>query len=168
MTFSTGDAVAEPTGKNTSASEQPSPPKKLPQRKAIMAVVACWLLVVFDGYDLIVYGTVQSSLLAIDAWGLTPATMGTIGSLASLRLPRLLARATAIIEIVARAERSREQPVAAQADEIAAEGQRGEQRGAARQESMNEPPEAARGRRAGAQYSVDRSGEPSTRPISAR
>lgn len=82
MTFSTGDAVAEPTGKNTSASEQPSPPKKLSQRKAIMAVVACWLLVVFDGYDLIVYGTVQSSLLAIDDWGLTPATMGTIGSLA--------------------------------------------------------------------------------------
>ena len=47
-----------------------------------MAIVACWLLVVFDGYDLIVYGTVQSSLLAIDDWGLTPASMGTIGSLA--------------------------------------------------------------------------------------
>ena len=46
-------------------------------------------IVVFDGYDLIVYGTVQSSLLAIDDWGLTPTTMGTIGSLASLRLPRL-------------------------------------------------------------------------------
>jgi len=25
-----------------------------------MAVLVCWLLVVFDGYDLIVYGTVQS------------------------------------------------------------------------------------------------------------
>lgn len=47
-----------------------------------MAILACWLLVVFDGYDLIVFGTVQSSLLAIDDWGLTPATMGTIGSLA--------------------------------------------------------------------------------------
>lgn len=31
-----------------------------------MAVVTCWLLVVFDGYDLIIYGTVQSSLLTID------------------------------------------------------------------------------------------------------
>lgn len=82
MTFSTVDAVAGPTGKNTSGSEQPSHPKKISQRKAILAVVSCWLLVVFDGYDLIVYGTVQSSLLAIDDWGLTPATMGTIGSLA--------------------------------------------------------------------------------------
>ncbi len=46
------------------------------------AVLVCWLLVVFDGYDLIVYGTVQSSLIAETGWGLTKATAGTIGSMA--------------------------------------------------------------------------------------
>lgn len=82
MTFSTTGAVAGPTGQNTGDSAQPSQPKNLSNRKAVLAIVTCWLLVVFDGYDLIVYGTVQSSLLAIDDWGLTPTTMGTIGSLA--------------------------------------------------------------------------------------
>jgi AAHS family benzoate transporter-like MFS transporter len=46
------------------------------------AVLVCWLLVVFDGYDLIVYGTVQSSLNSETGWGLTKATAGTIGSMA--------------------------------------------------------------------------------------
>jgi AAHS family benzoate transporter-like MFS transporter len=39
-------------------------------------------LVVFDGYDLIVYGTVQSSLITETGWGLSKATAGTIGSMA--------------------------------------------------------------------------------------
>nr|WP_246223861.1 MFS transporter [Pseudarthrobacter psychrotolerans] len=47
-----------------------------------MAVLVCWLLVVFDGYDLIVYGTVQASLIADTGWGLTKATAGTVGSMA--------------------------------------------------------------------------------------
>ncbi|WP_043481358.1 MFS transporter [Arthrobacter sp. SPG23] len=48
------------------------------------AVLVCWLLVVFDGYDLIVYGTVQSSLISETGWGLNKATAGTIGSMAFL------------------------------------------------------------------------------------
>jgi AAHS family benzoate transporter-like MFS transporter len=40
--------------------------------------------VVFDGYDLIVYGTVQSSLISETGWGLSKATAGTIGSMAFL------------------------------------------------------------------------------------
>jgi AAHS family benzoate transporter-like MFS transporter len=47
-----------------------------------MAVLVCWLLVVFDGYDLIVYGTVQSALISDTGWGLTKATAGTVGSMA--------------------------------------------------------------------------------------
>ena len=39
---------------------------------------------VFDGYDLIVYGTVQSSLITETGWGLNKATAGTIGSMAFL------------------------------------------------------------------------------------
>lgn len=48
----------------------------------MVAVLVCWLLVVFDGYDLIVYGTVQASLISDTDWGLTKATAGTVGSMA--------------------------------------------------------------------------------------
>lgn len=51
-------------------------------KSSAAAVLVCWLLVVFDGYDLIVYGTVQSSLISETGWGLTKATAGTIGSMA--------------------------------------------------------------------------------------
>lgn len=51
-------------------------------RRSVLAVLVCWLLVVFDGYDLIVYGTVQGSLISETGWGLTKATAGTIGSMA--------------------------------------------------------------------------------------
>ena len=50
----------------------------------VLAVVVGWLLVVSDGYDLIVYGTVQSSLINTTGWGLTNATAGTLGSSAFL------------------------------------------------------------------------------------
>jgi MFS transporter, AAHS family, benzoate transport protein len=46
------------------------------------AVAVCWLFVVFDGYDLIVYGNVISSLQ--HEWGISAATAGTLGSLAFL------------------------------------------------------------------------------------
>jgi AAHS family benzoate transporter-like MFS transporter len=42
----------------------------------------CWLLVVFDGYDLIVFGTVQTSLVQDTGWGLTDAGLGVVGSMA--------------------------------------------------------------------------------------
>ena len=51
-------------------------------RRSVLAVLVCWLLVVFDGYDLIVDGTVQGSLISDTGWGLTKATAGTIGSMA--------------------------------------------------------------------------------------
>lgn len=52
------------------------------RRSSAIAVLVCWLLVVFDGYDLIVYGTVQASLINDTGWGLTKATAGTVGSMA--------------------------------------------------------------------------------------
>lgn len=52
------------------------------RRSSVIAVLVCWLLVVFDGYDLIVYGTVQASLINDTGWGLTKATAGTVGSMA--------------------------------------------------------------------------------------
>ncbi len=42
----------------------------------------CGFAVGFDGYDLIVYGTVIPALLAYEPWGLTPERVGVIGSYA--------------------------------------------------------------------------------------
>ena len=56
--------------------------KRPGRRPAWLVIALCWLIVVFDGYDLIVYGATLPSLLAEPGWNLTPATAGTIGSLA--------------------------------------------------------------------------------------
>jgi MFS transporter, AAHS family, benzoate transport protein len=48
----------------------------------VWVVVICFLGLVFDGYDLVVYGTVLSTLLKDPAWALTPAQAGAIGSYA--------------------------------------------------------------------------------------
>lgn len=52
------------------------------QRPAWIVSALCWLIVVFDGYDLIVYGTTLPQLLKEPGWHLTPSTAGFIGSLA--------------------------------------------------------------------------------------
>lgn len=52
-----------------------------PSRRWV-AVGLCWLLIVFDGYDLIVYGVVQNDLIEKAGWDLTAASAGTVGSLA--------------------------------------------------------------------------------------
>ncbi|NUP73949.1 MAG: aromatic acid/H+ symport family MFS transporter [Sinomonas sp.] len=52
------------------------------RRRSIAAIAICWGMVVFDGYDLIVYGTVQNNLIEGTGWGLNAASAGTIGSMA--------------------------------------------------------------------------------------
>ncbi|MBE9375457.1 aromatic acid/H+ symport family MFS transporter [Saccharopolyspora sp. HNM0983] len=49
---------------------------------AVPIVALCWITVVFDGYDLIVYGSVLPELLAEPGWGLDSGTAGLLGSLA--------------------------------------------------------------------------------------
>lgn len=71
----------------------------------LAAVLIGWFFVVFDGYDLIVYGTVQTALA--HEWGLDNAQLGAIGSTAFLgmvigavavgRLSDSLGRKTAVI-----------------------------------------------------------------------
>ncbi|MGH3586144.1 MAG: MFS transporter [Pseudonocardia sp.] len=51
-------------------------------RPALVVVAVCFLTIVFDGYDLIVYGSVVPSLLAEPGWGIGPAQAGAIGSYA--------------------------------------------------------------------------------------
>jgi AAHS family benzoate transporter-like MFS transporter len=60
----------------------PAPSGTLTRRQSTIAVIVCWLLVVFDGYDLIVFGTVQTSLVNDTDWGLTDAGLGIVGSMA--------------------------------------------------------------------------------------
>lgn len=49
-------------------------------RAAIVAI--CFAAIVFDGYDLIVYGSTAPALLAYEPWGLSPAQVGAIGGYA--------------------------------------------------------------------------------------
>ncbi|TRW44879.1 MFS transporter [Georgenia yuyongxinii] len=56
-------------------------PSRLSPR-GLAAVVVAWLFVVFDGYDLIVYGTVQARLR--EEWALDSTQAGTLGSVAFL------------------------------------------------------------------------------------
>ena len=48
----------------------------------LLVLGLCFATIVFDGYDLIVYGSVVPDLLEYEPWGLTPQRVGNIGSLA--------------------------------------------------------------------------------------
>jgi AAHS family benzoate transporter-like MFS transporter len=54
-----------------------------PAKVATIVVALCWLLVFFDGLDLFVYGAVLPDMLADPTLGLTPATAGDVGSVAT-------------------------------------------------------------------------------------
>ena len=53
-------------------------------RDRTWVVALCFAAIVFDGYDLIVYGSAVPALLAKPDWSLTPAQVGDIGSYALL------------------------------------------------------------------------------------
>ncbi|MFD1548063.1 MFS transporter, partial [Nonomuraea guangzhouensis] len=57
-------------------------PPSAPRGNSLPVVAICFASIVFDGYDLIVYGSVVPSLLAEPSWNLTPAQVGAIGSYA--------------------------------------------------------------------------------------
>ncbi|MEY9214840.1 aromatic acid/H+ symport family MFS transporter [Thermobifida halotolerans] len=62
------------------SSEEVGSRPKLSPRLAVVAV--CFAAIVFDGYDLIVYGAVVPALLEHPEWTLTPQQAGMIGSYA--------------------------------------------------------------------------------------
>ena len=51
-------------------------------RSSAVVVAVCFATIVFDGYDLVVYGTTVPSILAYQEWAVTPAQAGAIGSYA--------------------------------------------------------------------------------------
>ncbi|HBN8522179.1 MFS transporter [Pseudomonas aeruginosa] len=59
---------------------------------SLFVVILCFMTIVADGYDLIVYGATIPSLLAESGWNMTPAMAGTIGgwTLAGLMVGFLL------------------------------------------------------------------------------
>lgn len=57
-----------------------APTTTLGSRAAVVAI--CFAAIVFDGYDLIIYGSTAPVLLAYEPWGLSPAQVGAIGSYA--------------------------------------------------------------------------------------
>lgn len=52
------------------------------RRSGMSVLILCFATIVFDGYDLVVYGSTVPTLLEYQDWNLDPATAGTIGSLA--------------------------------------------------------------------------------------
>lgn len=54
----------------------------LPTWKGRPVLLLCFTTIVFDGYDLVVYGSTVPSILKYQDWGLTTAQAGLIGSLA--------------------------------------------------------------------------------------
>ncbi|HEY4614843.1 MAG TPA: aromatic acid/H+ symport family MFS transporter [Citricoccus sp.] len=80
MTQPTPDRPSPATGRASTSAPRSS--GALTRRQSTIAVLVCWLLVVFDGYDLIVFGTVQTSLVQDTDWGLTDAGLGVVGSMA--------------------------------------------------------------------------------------
>ncbi|SEJ48102.1 MFS transporter, AAHS family, benzoate transport protein [Arthrobacter sp. yr096] len=83
MNHTLPDAASQGQASGAVIADAPGEAPRISKASAL-AVLVCWLLVVFDGYDLIVYGTVQSSLISETGWGLSKATAGTIGSMAFL------------------------------------------------------------------------------------
>jgi AAHS family benzoate transporter-like MFS transporter len=57
-----------------------SPPRA--GKSPALVIFLCFLAIVFDGYDLVVYGAIVPKLLAYEPWGLTPVETGAIGSYA--------------------------------------------------------------------------------------
>ena len=51
-------------------------------RRRYAVVAVCFAAIVFDGYDLIVYGSTIPALLAYEPWGVGRAEAGAIGSYA--------------------------------------------------------------------------------------
>src|SRR5438105_61662 len=49
-------------------------------------LLSCFILLV-DGYDLFILGTIGPTLLHDRSWGATPATLGTLGSAMALGMP---------------------------------------------------------------------------------
>ena len=75
---------------------------KAHRHAGLWVVAICLVTIVFDGYDLIVYGAVVPSLLHDPSWHLTPDRAGTIGSYALMGMVIGTLAVGALTDIVGR------------------------------------------------------------------
>ena len=64
------------------ASDRPADSSARPRRSPTFVVLICLVSIVFDGYDLVVYGATIPPILAYQEWAVTPEQAGAIGSYA--------------------------------------------------------------------------------------
>lgn len=74
------------------------------RRTELMVLCLCFSVIVFDGYDLIVYGATLPALLQHEAWGLTPASAGAIGSYALVGMLAGALIAGAVTDLIGRSK----------------------------------------------------------------
>ncbi|MFI7017191.1 MFS transporter [Streptomyces sp. NPDC050164] len=77
-------------------------PTRNPRRPELLVTGLCFAVIVFDGYDLIVYGASVPALLQYEPWGLTPAMAGVIGSYALVGMLIGALLAGALTDVVGR------------------------------------------------------------------
>jgi AAHS family benzoate transporter-like MFS transporter len=58
----------------------PQDARQTSSRATVLVVLICWFMTIFEGYDIVVYGTVVPSLLHYKPWNLNPAQAGAISS----------------------------------------------------------------------------------------
>src|SRR5213080_378967 len=61
----------------------PSPAPTRGAGLAVLVVGLCWLVVLFDGLDMFIYGSVLPHMLESKALGITPGKAGDVGSYAT-------------------------------------------------------------------------------------
>lgn len=79
----------------------PRPPRST-RRPDLLVTGLCFAVIVFDGYDLIVYGATVPALLQYKEWGLTPAMAGVIGSYALIGMLVGALLAGAVTDVIGR------------------------------------------------------------------
>ncbi|WP_217214925.1 aromatic acid/H+ symport family MFS transporter [Streptomyces sp. AC550_RSS872] len=75
---------------------------RIARRPEFLVTGLCFAVIVFDGYDLIVYGATVPALLQYKDWGLTPVQAGVIGSYALIGMLVGALIAGAVTDVVGR------------------------------------------------------------------
>ncbi|MEO3824712.1 aromatic acid/H+ symport family MFS transporter [Actinomadura sp. B10D3] len=78
------------------------PPARIARRTELTVMSLCFAVIVFDGYDLIVYGATLPGLLEYQDWGLTKTEAGAIGSYALIGMLAGALVAGAVTDLIGR------------------------------------------------------------------
>ena len=65
-------------------SPSPSVSPLLQQRRQLLVPLLCWLALVVDGYDIIIYGATLPGILETEGWGVTTQSAAMVGSISMI------------------------------------------------------------------------------------